>query len=343
MQENLRNPSVIGNRALHIPRDLLEKVFRDNGKWTPLDDAMLIACFLHCQNPHSTLALASFCSSRTIMDIKERWQCILKDPKFCRFVLRRIKSIPEGFVGSSFKSVPLNSTEETLLASLPSSTDDRLTKTFRDLLLANPTKFLFARTPAALRRHWRILRKYHLLDNQATESSNGSNSQDHNGKQVAYRPKKNENIAGLLGQIDILEKRTHLLSDEIAICTRELNARKGLHDLTSLGTLAKLTDQHGYQYVMKKNKVTLGRSTRTIKVDFDLRMSNAEVTIPRIIASIEFDPTSQKFYCNNVNPLHYFFVHGMPLFSREKCQLVTGVLIEISDIRLEFETNLFCS
>ncbi|KAI0988671.1 hypothetical protein GJ496_011542 [Pomphorhynchus laevis] len=96
----------------------IEKVLWNMGKWTALDDYKLITSFLHCRNPSMILAFSSFCNNRTIADIKDRWQCILRDRTFCRFVIDRINALPISMLASAISSIPFNTVEQEALSQI---------------------------------------------------------------------------------------------------------------------------------------------------------------------------------------------------------------------------------
>ncbi|KAK6030074.1 FHA domain protein [Ostertagia ostertagi] len=229
-------------------------------------------------------------------------------------------------VGSVFISrTAFTMREEDLLRSLDlgnMSCPDRAM--MEDLIKKYPEDFHSARTPQSLLDHWHILNSYGIL---APGPQSGM---------VDWELL--ERTYDLTGRVNFDETRA--LNAAAACDAREREFAKVVVQPVT-GICSPATDVRAtlrgrvVRYLVRTDRVVLGRSTPRDPVDLDLALEGPAEKVSRRQAVIARDPATGQFEMTNVGA-RTVFVDGKALGTNNRTRLVDNSIIQIAIIRLVF-------
>ncbi|PIO55578.1 FHA domain protein, partial [Teladorsagia circumcincta] len=215
--------------------------------------------------------------------------------------------------------------EEDLLRSLDlgnMSCPDRAM--MEDLIKKYPEDFHSARTPQSLLDHWHILNSYGIL---APGPQSGM---------VDWELL--ERTYDLTGRVNFDETRA--LNAAAACDAREREFAKVVVQPVT-GICSPATDVRAtlrgrvVRYLVRTDRVVLGRSTPRDPVDLDLALEGPAEKVSRRQAVIARDPATGQFEMTNVGA-RTVFVDGKALGTNNRTRLVDNSIIQIAIIRLVF-------
>ncbi|KAE9419676.1 hypothetical protein Angca_005000, partial [Angiostrongylus cantonensis] len=259
----------------------------------------------------------------SLEDIEERWYQLMYDDTLSRQAKKRMNELPVEEILRIQSRTAFTVREEDLLRGLDigaNSCPDRAM--MEDLIKKYPEDFHSARTPQSLLDHWHILNSYGIL-------APGPQSAMLDWEML-------ERTYDLTGRVNFDETRA--LNAAAACDAREREyARVVVQPVT--GICSPAADVRAtlrgrvVRYLVRTDRVVLGRSTPRDPVDLDLALEGPAEKVSRRQAIIARDPSSGVFEMTNVGA-RTIFVDGKPLGANNRTRLVDNSIVQIAIIRL---------
>ncbi|KAL6722417.1 hypothetical protein Aduo_019993 [Ancylostoma duodenale] len=294
-------------------------------RWTAADDVALVTAVTHVHDLRAAYGSIKFSRPYSMEDIEERWYQLMYDDTLSRQAKKRMNELPVEEILRIQSRTAFTVREEELLRGLDigsNSCPDRAM--MEDLIKKYPEDFHSARTPQSLLDHWHILNSYGILMP---------------GPQSAVIDwELLERTYDLTGRVNFDETRA--LNAAAACDAREQDfARVVVQPVT--GICSPATDVRAtlrgrvVRYLVRTDRVVLGRSTPRDPVDLDLALEGPAEKVSRKQAVIARDPASGQFEMTNVGA-RTIFVDGKALGTNNRTRLVDNSIVQIAIIRLVF-------
>lgn len=176
--------------------------------------------------------------------------------------------------------------EEQILATIP-STEDVSVERFVDILSTQGSVFHHMRNPHSMYRHWKLMKHFGLLNDQEVppigatddiEEFSDVDDQINDNDLSKPRDSKEEALEQELILADRLAKREIIqLEQDIA----ERQQLLGIPSTDDLGDVYAIWRGRHVQFEMKSKRVTIGRTSSSNDVDFDLLLEGTSYRISR--------------------------------------------------------------
>ncbi|KAK6730712.1 hypothetical protein RB195_007277 [Necator americanus] len=294
-------------------------------RWTAADDVALVTAVTHVHDLRAAYGSIKFSRPYSMEDIEERWYQLMYDDTLSRQAKKRMNELPVEEILRIQSRTAFTVREEELLRSLDignNSCPDRAM--MEELIKKYPEDFHSARTPQSLLDHWHILNSYGVL-------TPGPQSGIIDWELL-------ERTYDLTGRVNFDETRA--LNAAAAYDVREQEfARVVVQPVT--GICSPATDVRAtlrgrvVRYLVRTDRVVLGRSTPRDPVDLDLALEGPAEKVSRKQAVIARDPASGQFEMTNVGA-RTIFVDGKALGTNNRTRLVDNSIVQIAIIRLVF-------
>uniref|UniRef100_A0A7I4XZY5 FHA domain-containing protein n=1 Tax=Haemonchus contortus TaxID=6289 RepID=A0A7I4XZY5_HAECO len=294
-------------------------------RWTAADDVALVTAVTHVHDLRAAYGSIKFSRPYTLEDIEERWYQLMYDDTLSRQAKKRMNELPVEEILRIQSRTAFTMREEDLLRGLDLgnlSCPDRAM--MEDLIKKYPEDFHSARTPQSLLDHWHILNSYGIL---APGPQSGL---------VDWELL--ERTYDLTGRVNFDETRA--LNAAASCDAREREFSKVVVQPVT-GICSPATDVRAtlrgrvVRYLVRTDRVVLGRSTPRDPVDLDLALEGPAEKVSRRQAVIARDPATGQFEMTNVGA-RTVFVDGKPLGTNNRTRLADNSIIQIAIIRLVF-------
>ncbi|XGW20407.1 hypothetical protein V3C99_003863 [Haemonchus contortus] len=294
-------------------------------RWTAADDVALVTAVTHVHDLRAAYGSIKFSRPYTLEDIEERWYQLMYDDTLSRQAKKRMNELPVEEILRIQSRTAFTMREEDLLRGLDLgnlSCPDRAM--MEDLIKKYPEDFHSARTPQSLLDHWHILNSYGIL-------TPGPQSGLVDWELL-------ERTYDLTGRVNFDETRA--LNAAASCDAREREFSKVVVQPVT-GICSPATDVRAtlrgrvVRYLVRTDRVVLGRSTPRDPVDLDLALEGPAEKVSRRQAVIARDPATGQFEMTNVGA-RTVFVDGKPLGTNNRTRLADNSIIQIAIIRLVF-------
>ncbi|KJH51832.1 FHA domain protein [Dictyocaulus viviparus] len=294
-------------------------------RWTAADDVALVTAVTHVHDLRAAYGSIKFSRPYSLEDIEERWYQLMYDDVLSRQAKKRINELPVEEILRIQSRTAFTVREEDLLRGLEIGTNSCPDRAMMEELIKKyPDDFHSARTPQSLLDHWHILNSYGIL-------APGPQSTMLDWEML-------ERTYDLTGRVNFDETRA--LNAAAACDTREQEyARVVVQPVT--GICSPAADVRAtlrgrvVRYLVRTDRVVLGRSTPRDPVDLDLALEGPAEKVSRRQAIIARDPSSGMFEMTNVGA-RTIFVDGKALGTNSRTRLVDNSIVQIAIIRLVF-------
>nr|XP_009858851.1 microspherule protein 1-like [Ciona intestinalis] len=316
---------------------------KDMGRWKPTDDIMLIDSVEQVQDLALVHLGVKFSCHFTLEEVQERWYALLYDPVISALAKQAMKALPREVAHVAHQKALFSKAEEEILSKILTSALPS-TESFEEILNSNATVFHQSRTPAALEKHWNLMKQHHLLEDQVVQPLpqgdhilSFSDAEDMLDDQELSAP-RDEAVDHEMRISDRKQKREikqleeeiprweYLVSSVTGVPTQELDQ----HTVAVLrGRLVR--------YLMRSKEITIGRSTEFVTVDIDLSLEGPASKISRRQGTIKMKSNGDFVFANEgKRPM---FIDGKAIQTGSKAKLFHESVLEIGLLRFVFLIN----
>nr|CAB3263704.1 microspherule protein 1-like [Phallusia mammillata] len=316
---------------------------KDMGRWKPTDDILLIDAVMQVQDLTQVHLAVKFSCFFSLEEIQERWYALLYDPVISGLAKQAMKSLPQELARAAHAKALYSKNEEKILAKIFTSSQPTV-ETFQTVLNQNISVFHHGRTAELLKRHWELMKKYQLIEDQTVQPLpqgdhilNFSDAED------------------MLDDQEILQQRDDAIAHELKIADR-----KQKHEIKKLeeeiprwellvssvtGVAKQEMDQHTIavlrgrlvRYLMRSREITFGRSTEYLTVDIDLSLEGPAYKISRQQGTIKMKNNGDFIITNEgKRPI---YVDGKVVMKGGRAKLQHDSVLEIALLRFVFLVN----
>ena len=316
---------------------------KDMGRWKPTDDILLVDAVEQINDLSLVHVAVKFSCRFTLEEIQERWYALLYDPVISGLARQAMKSLPLEVAEETHAKAPFSNNEEEILSKILTSSNPTL-EVFEEVLQKNALTFHRVRTAKCLEKHWHMMKRYHLINDQSVPPLpqgdhvlNFSDAEEMLDDQELMSQKDDVidhelNIADRKQKKEIkqleeeLPRWEALISSVTGVPTAELDEH----------TVAVLRGRH-VRYLMRSREITIGRATETSNVDIDLSLEGPAYKVSRKQGSIKMKNNGDFVLTNEGK--RPFFVDGKPVLKGSKVRLHNDSVLEIDFLRFVFLIN----
>ena len=316
---------------------------KDMGRWKPADDILLIDAVEQLNDLALVHVGVKFSCRFTLEEVQERWYALLYDPVISALARQAMKSLPNEIAEDMHKKAPFSKAEEAVLSKILPSSQPNL-ETFNDVIQNNATVFHRIRCAESLKKHWHLMKQYHLIEDQSVTPMP-------QGDQILNFSDAEE----LLDNQDLVVQKDDVIDHEVNISDRKQKKEiKKLEEelprwevlvgsITGVSpgelddqTVAALRGRH-VRYLMRSREITIGRSTDDSTVDIDLALEGPAYKVSRKQGTIKMKNNGEFVLTNEgKRPI---FVDGKPVLKGSKIRLHNESVLEIALLHFVFLIN----
>lgn len=269
----------------------------------------------------------------TLQEVEERWHALLYSPQVSQLAIEAMKALHPGVVTMALNNALWSQEEEAVLARIPTTDPGHLEK-FQAVLKENPAVFHTCRTATSLHHHWVLMGHNGLLNNQKVDLV----PPEENIKEFVDAENRLEDNE-LMKPRDVREEA---LEQELAVSDRQakMEILKLEEEIPLWRTVVDTGSPPDFgpsdyailkgkvvEFRMTKRAVTLGRSTGSSEVDFDLSLEGPAFKISRRQASIQLTDSGEFMLHNDGRRPMY--VSGRVIVSKASTKLLHNQIIEV--------------
>ncbi|CAD6197854.1 unnamed protein product [Caenorhabditis auriculariae] len=302
--------------------------------WTVTDDVSLITAATHVGDLTAVYQNVRFSQPFSLTDVEERWYKLLYNEPFSKLARKRISELtPEDLLRIQSRTA-FTKEEEMVLAGIPANPLPTL-QILEALLKEHREKFHSARTPQILHDHWHRMKQNNLLtqfvlleyqppiDWERVERSTELN----NDLCFDYQRPLRTAIA-----------RTRIAAPYQKVAVAPVT---GIATEKFSETVIAVMKGRVVRFVVRTDKITIGRSTPRCRVDVDLSLEGPATKISRRQAILDYNRETNEFIIENIGG-RPIFVEGKAVATNMKTQVKDNYVIEIANIRLVFKVAIHC-
>ncbi|CAI4229966.1 unnamed protein product [Auanema sp. JU1783] len=318
-------------KEIAAAHDKAEALSADNLKsWTRNDDVALITAVTHVCDLKTVFENVEFSKDYSLVEIEERWYQLMYDDVLSRQAKKRINEMQLQDLIRIQSNTPFTKREENVLCTVPSTPMPEIS-TMEDLLRSRPEEFHSARNAQVLLDHWHLMKVSGILP--SSQPPPGPHIAPINWEKIEKTASTNETH---------LDETRSLKAAAACAIAQQKWAKVGVEPVTGIANDSQLEDNvvavirgRVVRFLIRTDKITVGRSTHKSKVDVNLALEGPALKISRRQAIIERAPLTGDFSILNIGrrPIH---VDGKTFSCDQRTQLKDGSVIEISLLRLVF-------
>ncbi|XP_003741160.1 microspherule protein 1 [Galendromus occidentalis] len=318
--------------------------------WKPSDDQLLMQAVIQLKDLELVHKGTKFSYPFSLEQVTSRWKALLYPPGGSSDnSFEGIAELHPSTVEYLERKCPFSEEEEAILSNISSYDDPKM---FQSILDAHKEVFHPRRSAKSLLKHWQLMKQYYLLADQHIPASsekhiylNFSDVEDeYNDAEMESRCKRRRDFA-LDNELRQLQrsarKEMKRLESELPLwhamsADAKDDCRKKVVPDVDNQTLAVLRGR-SVRYLMRSKEISLGRSSREIKVDVDFSLEGYAYKISRRQAIIKLRNNGEFVFANEGKRPVY--VDGNPVLTGNKLRLNHNSVVELAGLRFVFLVN----
>uniref|UniRef100_A0AC35TNX1 FHA domain-containing protein n=1 Tax=Rhabditophanes sp. KR3021 TaxID=114890 RepID=A0AC35TNX1_9BILA len=323
------------SRAKDQPAHMDPAISESVKKWTAEDDVLLMGAVSHLGNLKLVHGMTVNLSKKfSLHEIEERWYDLMYNDAIMKTVKKRVETLTKENIRDLQSKIPFSIAEENVVMKITSTTKVNLA-VFEDLLVQNPTIFHISRTAKVLQEFWTTLFKVNCLIDQTRACTSDSVlerqydiSQLRDDTETSIQTQSSSVVKNVVANRrtfqDWEKVRTEIIEEY------HLNEHR-VFDLKSLKALLK--GKFNY-FLIRDDKVIIGRKTPNHSVDVDLSLEGPSGRISRHNAIIKREPSGEWNLQNTGSRTIY--IDSKPVLTNEVSRIIDGSYINIAYIGVTF-------